>query len=428
MNLEIELFVLTLAVFIWLMSAWDALSQLSGGRVRRIEIKNRKLSRKAEEWVENKRSYEAVFKFIIFLAIAVLATIIFSYIRKQKVDWGNPATAGVAAVAIVLLVILVQLGTRALVYRFDIPLLRFTMPIIKALRYSIFFPFVMLFNVVDERAENWDQQEGENGRTSTEDEIMSLVEQDPEEEGEHSLEEDERRMIRGIFDLDDTVVREIMTPRVDITGLAVDVSVEEAKKEFIESGHSRIPVYQESIDEIKGIIYAKDFLEVEKIRDKNLMDLARQPIFIPETKEVGELLEEIKKTRNHFAVLIDEYGGTAGIVTLEDIIEEIVGEIQDEYDDHEDGSPLYSEQANGSILFDARIPIEDVNEMLEIDIPEDEDVDTIGGFVCGKLGKIPETGRQLKLEDPRIMITVIKADHRKVMQVQVEILEEHGKK
>jgi CBS domain containing-hemolysin-like protein len=269
--------------------------------------------------------------------------------------------------------------------------------------------------------EQWNSQEDDEEKATTEDEILSLVDQDDnsEDDEESSLEEDEKRMIRGVFDLDNTSVREIMTPRVDVNALSMEDSVEDAVKLFIETGDSRIPVYEENVDNIKGILYAKDFLNSEKIKDKSLIELARRPIFIPETKEVGDLLQEIQKTRNHFSVVIDEYGGTAGIVTLEDIIEEIVGEIRDEYDADEDDAPMHVEMPDGSVVFDARTLIDDVNEVLDSDIPDDEDVDTIGGFICGEFGYIPLKGETLDLNDHDLKVTILQADNKKIIKIKI---------
>jgi magnesium and cobalt transporter len=294
------------------------------------------------------------------------------------------------------------------------------MPFIKILRFSLFFPLVFLLEKMRIRIDKWQMQDDEEERSTTEDEILSLVEHDETEGDDASLEDDEKRMIKGVFDLDKTNVREIMTPRVDIKGIPKDADIQAAIELFIESGHSRIPVYDQNIDNIKGILYAKDLLDRQKIKGKSLLELSRPPIFIPETKEVGDLLEEIQKTRKHFAVVIDEYGGTAGIVTLEDIIEEIVGEIRDEYDINEDDSPMHTKLPDGSFIFDGRTLIDDVNAVLDIHIPDTEDVDTIGGFICGELGHIPCSGEKLKASGDQLEIEVLKADRKKILKVKIK--------
>lgn len=422
MNTQTGIFILALFMFVWITAAWGALVQLSRGRVRRIESKNRRLSKKAEEWVENKSRYEVVFRFFLFFAIAILAEFFFSYLRSSPVSWPLYGAAVVAALATLLLVAVTELITRALVFRFDLHILKITMPIIKIFRYSIFSPVGFLVELIQRRIENRpNQQGGGERRTTTEDEILSLVELEKSGgEVPNPLRDGEKRMICGILDLDDTSVREIMTPRVDVVALPASSTINEAIALFTESRYSRIPIYMDSIDEIKGIIYAKDFLKGELVSKMTLEQLAHLPIFIPESKAVGALLEEIKKTRNHFAVIIDEYGGTAGIVTLQDIIEKIMGEIFDEYDTDEDAAVQHVTMPDGSVVFDSRTFISDVNKILGTNIPEDKDIDTIGGFICGKLGRIPRTDEEIVV-DNNIHATILKADKRKILKLKLNV-------
>jgi len=389
--------------------------------LRRIEAKDKKLARKIEEWLDDKNAYELVFRSLVFLFVCLLAGISLFLIRSRFQDISGTQSMLYSVLATFAFVMLTETITGAFIARFDLPILSFTMPLLKLLRFSVFFPALVFTEFFRGKMEQWNAQEDDEEKATTEDEILSLVDQDdnPDADEESSLEEDEKRMIRGVFELDDTAVREIMTPRVDVNAISMNEPIEEAVKLFIETGHSRIPVYDDNVDNIKGILYAKDFLNSEKIKGKSLMELARRPIFIPETKEVGDLLQEIQKTRNHFAVVIDEYGGTAGIVTLEDIIEEIVGEIRDEYDADEDDAPMHVEMPDGSVVFDARTLIDDVNEVLDSDIPDGEDVDTIGGFVCGELGHIPMKDETLDLKDHNLKMTVLQADNKKIIKVKI---------
>ena len=411
-------------IFLWLMSAWDALVHFSGGRVRRIESKDHDMAKKMEQWLEDKHAYEAVFRFLVFICISVIAVMLFNFIDKTFEDFSLYQTLGYSTLATFVMVVLAEILNEALIARFDLLLLRITMPLIKILRYSIFLPVVFCTETLRDKIEKWQSQEDDEERATTEDEILSLVEQDETDGEEASLEEDEKRMIRGVFDLDNTDVREIMTPRVDIKGINLNEPIESALKLFTESGHSRIPVYEESVDNIKGILYAKDLLVKEKLKGKDLMQICRKPIFIPETKEVGDLLEEIQKTRIHFAVVIDEYGGTSGIVSLEDIIEEIVGEIRDEYDMNEDDTPMHTKMDDGSVVFDARTLIDDVNDIMDAHIPEDEDVDTIGGYICGELGHIPKPDEELKVDEDEFLIKVLQADRKRILKVKISRIEE----
>jgi len=420
MKIDTGVFISAIVLFLWLMSAWDALIQLSGGRARRIEVKNRILSKKVEEWVENRSAYDTVFRFLVFLTVCFLAVAMFVFVKDRYTSLQSHTVFIFSTLATLVFIFMGEIISRAFVFRFDIALLQFTMPIIRVLRYSFLFPVVFLTELLKNKTEERRAGEGDDDKTTTEDEILSLVDQDvPEGEDSTSLEEDERRMIRGVFELDNTVVREIMTPRVDVKALAIESSLDDAIKLITESGHSRIPVFEVSVDDIKGIIYAKDFLNRKNFEGKTLAQLARRPIFVPETKEVGDLLEDIQKNRRHFAVVIDEYGGTAGIVTLEDIIEEIVGEIRDEYDHNEDDTPMHVAMPDGSVVFDARTLVSDVNEILDAYIPDDEDVDTIGGFVCGELGHIPKPEEELAVNDGEINIKVLKADNKRILTLKI---------
>ena len=419
MHTEIVIFTLILIFFLWLISAWDALVHFSGGRVRRIESKDRELAKKSEDWLENKHAYETVFRFLIFLVLSSLTGFLFFFIKKYTLIQELYSTVLTSMLCSFLIVIIFEIINEGIIARFDLSLLRVTMPWIKILRYSIFFPFVFCIEALREKIDKWQQQDDDEERATTEDEILSLVDQNEADGEDSSLEEDEKRMIKGVFDLDNTDVREIMTPRVDIIGINLSATIDKAVQLFIESGHSRIPVYEKNMDNIKGILYAKDFLDQDNFKNKTLIHIARAPIFIPETKEVGDLLAEIQKTRNHFAVVIDEYGGTAGIVTLEDIIEEIVGEIRDEYDVNEDDAPMHVVMPDGSFIFDARTLIDDVNDILDSHIPDDEDVDTIGGFVCGELGHIPHKGEELIVDNNLLKIIVVKADKKKILKLKI---------
>jgi putative hemolysin len=234
-------------------------------------------------------------------------------------------------------------------------------------------------------------------------------------EDDSALEEDEREMIAGVIELGDQPVREVMVPRIDIVALPASASVREALDCIVRTGHSRIPLYEDTIDNITGVVYAKDLLK--HLRDKGVDEpvlvLAREPSYVPETKKVDELLHEMQLKRVHLAVVVDEYGGTAGLITIEDLIEEIVGEIQDEYDVEE--API--EQVSPSeAVFDARVTIRDVNDTLDLDL-EDEDFDTLGGLVYHQLGKVPAVGDEVRVDGA--LVTVLATHGRRVKKVRV---------
>lgn len=234
------------------------------------------------------------------------------------------------------------------------------------------------------------------------------------------LEAEEREMISRILDLPDIVAREIIIPRTDMVCLEVSTSEEEVLRTAIGSRHSRIPVYEETIDYIIGILNVKDMLdywaEGKPIDLKGLVT-DRPPFFTPESKKISELFRDLRANKQHMAIVVDEYGGTAGVVTLEDIIEEIVGEIQDEYDSDELdeciplGENLYS--------VDTRMSIDNLNEQLGTQL-ESENVDTIGGFVVDYFGKVPAQGDELSHQG--IVFTVLEADERRVHRIQIRTL------
>lgn len=195
-----------------------------------------------------------------------------------------------------------------------------------------------------------------------------------------------REMIRGIQELSETMVKEVMVPRVDTVFVSIDSPREELLSTVVSCGHSRIPVFRDTIDDVVGVLYVKDLLHaIVKDQELDLTKLARKPFFVPDSKRIDSLLREFKRRHVHIAIAIDEYGGVSGIVCMEDIIEEIVGEIQDEFDNEREDVLSLGE---GSWLVDARMNIDDLNEELELELPADE-FDTLGGFVFDLFGKIP---------------------------------------
>jgi magnesium and cobalt exporter, CNNM family len=410
--MNVDFLILGVFIFIWLLTAWESFYELTPGRIRRLEADNKDLVKKLEFWSEHRSEFHVVFRYLTLLILAAISILLFTFISEMNVKLTHYETVGYVLLGILGLLLACSLIIRLILKRMDIFFLRMTLPFIRFLSLTAFYPILFLVKITDASTSNDSDEE----KTSTEDEIMSLVEHEGNDMGE-SLEEDEKRMIRGIFDLDNTLVREIMTPRVDMSALPLKASIEEAKRTIVESGHSRIPIYGKNIDEIKGIIYAKDFLDTEKSFTV-LSDFMHAPLFIPETKNVGDLLQEFQTNKIHVAIIIDEYGGTAGVVTLEDIIEEIVGEIHDEYDENENENNEMRLLPNGSIQAEGRCLIDDINQEFDLELPEDEDVDTIAGYVCGEFGKIPKENEEIAIEDIGTF-KILKADRRKVLLVEI---------
>jgi putative hemolysin len=226
-------------------------------------------------------------------------------------------------------------------------------------------------------------------------------------EQEGIVEQEEREMIHGILEMTDKLVREVMVPRVDIVAVEATDSIADVIKVIIEFGFSRIPIYEDNVDNIVGVVYAKDLLRHGVVGDdqRPLKAIAREPYYTPEAKRVGELLREMKERKVHIAVVVDEHGGTAGIVTFEDLIEEIVGPIRDEYDMREvEELQIISDH---EVVVSARFPVDDLKEELDLPVPTVE-ADTVGGLVYELLGEIPKVGATIQLGDATLTVESIR--------------------
>ncbi len=247
----------------------------------------------------------------------------------------------------------------------------------------------------------------------TEEELKTLV-QAGRQEG--TLEETELQMLHSVFEFDETVVREIMVPRIDIKGLEVNTGYREVIEFARETGFSRIPVYEAKLDQIVGILNIKDLLNQFDRTDPENFDLrsiVRPAYFVPESKKVNQLLGEFRRNQVHLAVVVDEYGGTSGLITLEDILEQIVGEIQDEYDEERDWVLTIQD---GTYLVDARIDLDDLVDRLEVDLPA-EQYDSLGGMIVEEMGKIPGEGSEINYDGMKFV--VVSADRKRVKKVRL---------
>jgi magnesium and cobalt transporter len=249
-------------------------------------------------------------------------------------------------------------------------------------------------------------------RILSEQELQEII-HESEEEG--IINEEEGEMLHSIFEFGETLVREIMVPRTDMVCQPTSASLPELLDAIIDSGHSRIPIYEGSTDRIVGVVYAKDLLRFwgQPAGEVEVPRVMRTPYFVPETKNIEELLREFRTKRVHMAIAIDEYGGTSGLITIEDLIEEIVGDIQDEYDLEEE---WLLEEADGAVLVDARLNIEELEEHFAITIRR-EKFDTVGGYLFDLFGHVPQTGEEIR--DGELLMTVVDADARKIRKVRV---------
>jgi len=249
-------------------------------------------------------------------------------------------------------------------------------------------------------------------RVLTERELQDVI---TESEEEGIINEEEGEMLQSIFEFGETIVREVMVPRTDMVCCSTGATLGELLKAIIDSGHSRIPIYEGTTDRIVGVVYAKDLLKfwgagTEEVKVTGVM---RTPYFVPETKNIEDLLQEFRTKRVHMAISIDEYGGTSGLITIEDLIEEIVGDIQDEYDLEE---VWLLEEEGGGVLVDGRLNIEELEEHFKIVIPRDK-FDTVGGYLFHLMGHVPLEGEEIRDRD--LVMTVVECDERKISRVRI---------
>lgn len=283
--------------------------------------------------------------------------------------------------------------------------------------YLVFRPFILLLNGLANlflKMLGISTVSGQEAHHSSE-ELQYLLDQGMES---GALETNEHELIKNVFDFNERVVKNIMVPRTKISGIEINAPHREVLDLIIREGYSRIPVYDETIDKIVGIVHAKDILPLlADNKECVLKEIIRKPYFIPETKKINDLLSELQLKRIQIAIVLDEFGGTAGMVTLEDIVEELVGEIQDEYDEEK---PIVEKVSSAEFVIDATASIYDVNEYLPHDLPEDGDYDTVAGLVSEIFGKIPEVGEAREFGGYNI--TILKKADQNVESVKLELV------
>lgn len=346
----------------------------------------------------------------LLLTLTALATFIFFYLGLKDCS---------------LLFMLVGLFVLSLVYMLIARILPYVfsesyadrislsaLPIISGLTLLMYI-FVWPLQFIEERLlRHAMSTSDEEDRPSTEDEIKSLIEETDAEE----LEEEEREIIRNVFEFGETVTREIMTPRINISGITDSFTVNECIELVKESRHSRFPVYHENVDDVIGMIHVKDLLKLSAGNqgDKAISQLVKKIEYVPESMPLNDLLQLMKRNRTQMVLVVDEYGGTEGLVTMEDIIEELVGEIEDEYDPEE--TELHR-RPDGTFMVQARMPIYELNEELDSKFPESEEYDSLGGYIFSQLGRIPKAGETL--EAAGYSLRIHSANHRQILVVHM---------
>ena len=333
--------------------------------------------------------------------------------------WVSLVGAALAAAAIIALFGVAIPHARAS-YRAE-RFLASTLGVLLAFRYAL-YPIVAAMQALDlpiRRLSGVGDNDEENGETAKQ-EILQAA---SEGQADGAVDAEEVEMIESVMEFGETRAGEIMTPRTDTFALSEETSFEEATAKIVEAGHTRVPIYQGDLDNIIGVLYAKDLLQhVGAEKPPRLRGIMRKPFFVPETKLLDDLLREFKTRKVHIAVILDEYGGTAGLITVEDLIEEIVGDISDEYDR---AAPALMRPVSETVAeVDGRLHIDDLNDAMKLNVPEDEDYDTVAGMVFSELGYIPAVGETLRAYGAEF--TVLAGDDRRITRLRVEALEAHG--
>lgn len=371
-------------------------------------------------WFERLDRYE--FELLVTTSVVRLVAIVatLGWVITRQLDQEGLATWGGLTPALLIgMVIILVAGIgipQGLAQHAGEPVLAASLWLVWLLRIAL-LPverFLRLIEFVVRRLLGKSEVSDEEEAERMEREILDAV---TEGELHGAVDEEQKEIIESVFELHETLVSAIMTPRTDIVAIPADAPYELVRRTIMEAGHSRLPVYEGTLDRITSVLYAKDLIGLDKPEDFDARAMARTVPFVPETKTIDELLRQLRQEKVHIAIVLDEYGGTAGLVTIEDILEELVGEIVDEYD--RESPPELSRIDGDTIEADARTHVDDVNEALDIHLPEDGDYDTIGGFVFTTLGRIPERGEEFTRDDVHFL--VLDSEPRKIKRLRIHV-------
>ena len=408
-----SLFIIVICV---IMSGYFSATETAFSSLNSITVKNmsEKGNKKAELVLHLLEDYNSILSTILIgnnivnILGASLATVFFVRLLNEDV---GPSVATIVSTIVVL--IFGEISPKTLAKERPEKFAMFSAPVLRVLKI-ILTPVNFLFAL-------WKKLlsiifKSDEDRSITEEELLTIVE---EAEQEGGIDEEESNLIRSAIEFSEVEAIDILTPRIDITGIPMDATKEEIAKVFAETGYSRIPIYEDNLDHIEGIIYQKDFHNYVYNTDREVASIIRPVHYITKNKNIDELLKELQKEKSHFAVVVDEYGGTAGIVTLEDIIEELVGEI---WDEHDEVTQDIVQNSESEYLILGSANIEEVLDMLDIDMDEELDVLTVSGWVMDQLQKIPEEGDSFTYEN--LTVKVLKMDERRVDEVLITVKED----
>ena len=349
---------------------------------------------------------------IVNISASSLATIV-----AQRI-WGNAAVSIATGVLTILVLIFGEISPKTLATaNADKLAMLFSGPI--RILMIVLTPFIIIINFLAKGVLRLlGYKEDKNKTSFTEDELRTIVEVSHEE---GVLENDEREMINNVFDFGESQAKDVMIPRIDMTCISIDSTFDEIVEVFRKDKYTRLPVYETSVDNVIGIINVKDLLLCEDKKNFSVQNILRKPYYTYEYKKISELMEELKKTSNNFTIIVDEYGSTVGMITLEDLLEEIVGEIRDEYDEDEVDDILQVNDNEYLILGTTRLSeLEDL-----VDLPnseEEDDYDTVGGFIVSQLGRLPQTGDEITINNLRFVVDT--CDKYRIINVHLYITPE----
>ena len=399
-----------------IMSAYFSATETAFSSLNRIRIKNmvEKGDKKAELVLRLSEDYDSLLSTILIgnnivnIALSSLATVLF-------VDWlGAEMGPGVSTIVVTIIVLIFgEVSPKSIAKENPESFAMFSATFLQLL-VIVLTPFNYLFGL-------WKKVlskivKSENNNSITEEELLTIV---AEAEQEGGIDEQESILIRSAIGFSEQEAKDILTPRIDIAGVSTEATKEEIAQVFIETGYSRLPVYEENIDHIVGILYQKDFYNYIYHTEQEVASIIKPAVFIPESKNVGELLKELQQKKSHIAVVLDEYGGTTGIVTMEDILEELVGEIWDEHDEVTREIEMISEYEY-TVLGSTNL--EDLFETFDKEKDEEREVLTVSGWVMDVLGKIPEKGDTFQYEN--LKVKVLEMDSKRVEKIQILIEKE----